>query len=81
MGAWKVIHDTQILLTWINCTDGSQPRFVDSQSQTRWAQFITRVRQASGENTLVTDFDPAAVNVYLDAQRGMLEQWLQELTV
>jgi hypothetical protein len=79
--AWKVVHDSQLLLTWINCSDGLHPIFADSQSQTRWAQFITRVREASGGETSAIDFDPAAVKSYLDEQRGLLELWLQEHTV
>jgi hypothetical protein len=55
--------------------------FKDSKSKKRWAQFIRRVRKASGRKTSAVDFDPAAVKSYLDEQREMLEQWIQERTV
>ncbi|KAF8536280.1 hypothetical protein BDD12DRAFT_291432 [Trichophaea hybrida] len=78
--AWKVVHDTQLLLTWINCTDRLRPVFMDSTSQKRWAQFIKRVKKASGRKISAVDFKPAAVKSYLDDQREMLEQWLEERT-
>ena len=77
MQAWRMAHDTQMLLAWVKCPDGLDPEFVDAQTRQRWAEFITKVKEASGAKPSKADFDPEAVRNYLDEQREKLEKWVE----
>ncbi|KAF8535209.1 hypothetical protein BDD12DRAFT_983422 [Trichophaea hybrida] len=76
--AWKMAHDTQVLLAWVKCSDGLDAEFVDEKTQQRWVEFITKVKEASGKKASSVDFDPEAVRDYLNQQREGLEKWVDD---
>jgi len=73
------VHDTRLLLGWVNCTDGNTPDFRDPREQQGWNEFKSRVVEASGGRATAQELDHDAVRTYLGNQRESLRECLRSL--
>ena len=73
------MHDTRLLLGWVNCTDGNPPDFRDPREQQGWNEFKSRVVEASGGRATAQELDHDAVRTYLGNQRESLRKCLRSL--